>query len=185
VLPALFLAPTNAISQINPTIKERVNSGQYGTNEQDVAIASKRKNNSSLNWSWIVQPMHAPEVVLRMATGPSTSIDEPKMETAMKTPLFLAVLTFGQFAVSTAAFAQQEEFLPNGHGSNLGTNALSREMPSDARGAVTGSPHIRAPRQAAPSQDVVTSPDGTVIGQDPDPNVRFEMRRDWNEYEKR
>lgn len=43
--------------------------------------------------------------------------------------------------------------------------------------------HKVTPNRAGGSSHLVYAPDGTVIGQDVDPNVRLQMRRDYGSWE--
>jgi hypothetical protein len=95
----------------------------------------------------------------------------------MKPISLLAVLAVAQLAVSTALFAQPEQFPPNGYNSDFPTS-LSREISSDTGGVVPGSAYMRARRFAPRNPDVVIGPNGEVTGQGPDSCVYLEMVRD-------
>jgi hypothetical protein len=72
------------------------------------------------------------------------------------------------------AFAQAVEFLPDTY-----TNRQTIEVPADAYGAEIAPTrgNLRELRKTSPNT-VVVDPDGQIVGADPDPNVRFELRRD-------
>jgi hypothetical protein len=59
--------------------------------------------------------------------------------------------------------------LAHGGAANTTLHRLKATVPANAFGAAIG---------AAPSREIF-SPDGRALGTDPDPNVRFELLRDW------
>ncbi len=76
-----------------------------------------------------------------------------------------------------SAFAQQEEFLPDSYSARKGDII---EAPTNAYGsAVAEARSRRLESRSTPPDFVVTDPErGDIIGADPDPEVRLELRRD-------
>jgi hypothetical protein len=85
-----------------------------------------------------------------------------------------AIVLLLDMVLPTGALAQAEEFLPDSY-----TNRPTVEMPTDACGAEIA-PTRRNRRELTETRPgtVVADPDGQIDGADPDPNVRFELRRD-------
>lgn len=90
-----------------------------------------------------------------------------------KIKMAAAIALLAVVAAPGTSSAQQEEFLPSQY-------SMHQEgVPSDAFGSAIAPTRHRGGRHAMPpSNTEVTDDTGNVIGADPDPNVRFDLRRD-------
>jgi hypothetical protein len=99
----------------------------------------------------------------------------------MKTTLFLSTVTAGLLAISTTTFAQNLVVEAQDYGdADRAQQGSNYAGPTDAYGsAIRPTRENRREIESTPSGSVVTDPEtGQIIGADPDPEVRLEMRRD-------
>jgi hypothetical protein len=87
-----------------------------------------------------------------------------------------AVVLLASVSASTAAFAQQEEFLPDNY--TIQQERGAYKGPVDAYGSAVAPSNRRELRSAPSGYSVIDPETGRNIGTDPDPQVRLELRRD-------